>query len=1054
MAQSGPGRSGAFEFLRHVFPREYREVRARRAAVRAELECTMTAPLATEGEARVAQADALAGPHSLEQEDVGEVRPSTALDLVGLSISGGGIRSATINLGVVQALHSYGLLRHVDYLSTVSGGGYLGSCLSVMMRKPGDPFPFLTEQDCKVKLGPAAKRSPNPSGWSYPETEVVTYLRAHSNYLTPNGLTDQVLIGAVLLRGIFFNLLLVTPVVLSMIAFLSMIYGPWLRQLAARGGPGIDPLPFGQLFLVTPWVASLLALYFLISPLLTRKLERTIPKLREQQANGGLRLPGRLLQQVLDVADGRADERVSWVALRFLLERVLSFGLLAVLAVGAFELQPVFIHYFHEIGTAEFERDVYLFGLGGASALVAIFMGRLTSAGAGSATRVVLLGLIGMVFPVIAYLALAEALIYWPGFLQIAGHSGPAVVIGGSIALYLALYLLVDINEYAPHRSYRDAISRAYLVGIDLDNRLGPEDDLKLSQLSEPGSVVPYHLVNTALNLQGDRRMAHSGRLADVFVFSKHFIGSEMAGYCPTEVVEQVDSHINLGTAMAISAAAASPNMGSFTVGPLVQLLTLFNIRCGYWAPNPERVREYFNLDAEQWSRSRWRQRASTLGRVREAWDRSFWIAGPRYLAAEMTGALDLSRRMVNISDGGHIENLGAYELLKRRVKFLIVLDGEADGAMSFGAMATLARYARLDMGIEIDLNLDPLALHPDGLSRQHAAIGTIAYPARPALGLQAEQGVILYLKSSLTGDEDQILREYKLGSPDFPHESTADQFFDEKQFEAYRSLGYHMADQLLAKAFKDEYYACHGLRRDQVRHVFRRLRIQLESRPGAGGSSARLREQLGRVEALLADPSLAAYVAQIAHESLREAERAPGAAAKGPNYRQQVLLTANAQLRLMEDVFFELDLQERRNREHASHSGWMVLFQRWVSAPDFRWAYALSVSTYGKPFRLFCQYALGLKLRVVWREVGGEELIASGAASEAALLARGSAGARYLIGELWVRDQPCEPGVPVAWSWSWSLDEQAVALASGFEDAETLDLVQRDLREHLLGLG
>ena len=59
--------------------------------------------------------------------------PSTKLALVGLSLSGGGIRSATFSLGVIQALAKHGLLKTVDYLSTVSGGGFIGSCLSSLL---------------------------------------------------------------------------------------------------------------------------------------------------------------------------------------------------------------------------------------------------------------------------------------------------------------------------------------------------------------------------------------------------------------------------------------------------------------------------------------------------------------------------------------------------------------------------------------------------------------------------------------------------------------------------------------------------------------------------------------------------------------------------------------------------------------------------------------------------------------------------------------------------------------------------------------------------------
>jgi hypothetical protein len=158
-----------------------------------------------------------------------------------------------------------------------------------------------------------------------------------------------------------------------------------------------------------------------------------------------------------------------------------------------------------------------------------------------------------------------------------------------------------------------------------------------------------------------------------------------------------------------------------------------------------------------------------------------------------MFSFLDESRLYVNVSDGGHIENLGVYELLRRRCAVIVACDAEADPHMNFASMAALLRYASIDLGVRVKIDLDALRPGAQGFSRAHAAVGEIDYG-------NGERGTLVYIKSSLGEGHDEVVRGYKSGHPDYPHESTADQFFNEAQFEAYRSLGYQIA----GAAFKD----------------------------------------------------------------------------------------------------------------------------------------------------------------------------------------------------------------------------------------------------------
>jgi hypothetical protein len=203
--------------------------------------------------------------------------------------------------------------------------------------------------------------------------------------------------------------------------------------------------------------------------------------------------------------------------------------------------------------------------------------------------------------------------------------------------------------------------------------------------------------------------------------------------------------------------------MGGNTVRLLSPTLALLNIRLGYWLRNPRDL-----------------ARGGGFGG---------WLLGRFYLLLEMLNQLDEKSRYVYLSDGGHIENLGVYELLKRGCQTIVVIDAEADPTMSFGSLLKLERYARIDLGVRIDLPWAAIGRKPQPGSRDpappHCALGQIHYP-------DGKSGVLLYVKASVNGDENDYVTDYRRRYPDFPHEGTADQFFGEEQFEAYRALGFH----------------------------------------------------------------------------------------------------------------------------------------------------------------------------------------------------------------------------------------------------------------------
>jgi hypothetical protein len=229
---------------------------------------------------------------------------------------------------------------------------------------------------------------------------------------------------------------------------------------------------------------------------------------------------------------------------------------------------------------------------------------------------------------------------------------------------------------------------------------------------------------------------------------------------------------VSLGTVMTISGAAASPNMG-YNSSPLLTLvMTLFNARLGWWLGNPARPGNYWKYPGPKF--------------------------GVRPFVDEALGLTDDKNRWVNLSDGGHFDNLGLYEMVIRRCGLIVVCDGGADPAFSFEDLGNAVRKVRIDLGVSIEFDgvmPDVFSRGSTGAPRPHCAIGRIRYSTVDPDGLP--DGTLIYIKTSLTGDEPPDVVHYALQNPAFPHQETTDQFFDEAQFESYRRLGLHIIERI-----------------------------------------------------------------------------------------------------------------------------------------------------------------------------------------------------------------------------------------------------------------
>jgi hypothetical protein len=228
-----------------------------------------------------------------------------------------------------------------------------------------------------------------------------------------------------------------------------------------------------------------------------------------------------------------------------------------------------------------------------------------------------------------------------------------------------------------------------------------------------------------------------------------------------------------LGTAVAISGAAVAPNMGYHSSPAVTALLTIFNVRLGGWFGNPKR---------DKWKRS----------------DPS----GLRLLWRELTGDTRADRKYVYLSDGGHFDDLGVYELVRRHCRYIVACDGGADPEYGFGDLGGLIRKCRSDLGVPIEIDVQPIRPRLGrGHSKWHCAVGRIRYDC---IDPAAEPGLLLYIKTSLTGDEPCDVLNYAIEHGPFPHQSTLNQFFEESQFESYRALGQHVGLEVFGAAARD----------------------------------------------------------------------------------------------------------------------------------------------------------------------------------------------------------------------------------------------------------
>ena len=712
--------------------------------------------------------------------------PVDGTKLCGIAISGGGIRSASFSLGVVQKLAHEGIVREAHYLSTVSGGGYTGSSLTWYLSRGVDGRPcYTTERERFPFLGgqAAANRRRDRRRLDQPQQDrpppdgrtIIDFIRQRSSYLIPGRGLGLLSAFGIVLRSILT----------SLFAYFLLFTLLWLLLDAL----GVVNWKAGPAHLTT-W-SALVPLVLLVATTILYSIFAPSPWL--ERFSYRVR---RGYQEMIGV----------WLGWTLALA-LFGAWLLAVNALISAEPRAFGIDAPEAAGSAT---------LGGA--LLGLLRKKL-----GEAAPRFLSWLLPVLPPLALFLllaglgtlgALAADVLANGEKSQLSQNIPPLspIWLWGGVAFSLLYLLYANINLTGLHRFYRDRLMETFLPDLDdvhhdLPSTETSANSAELWKMFDPRSAGPYHLVNANMVMLDSGTARFRSRKSDSFVLAPHYCGSEATGWARTDqwladrgpnVIRPVGA-MTLATAMAISGAAVNPNTGVGGRGvtktaAVSALLTILNIRLGHWALSPSKLEE---------------------GRRRRpfAFPPNFVFPG---LVQGIFGWGRTDRSdWLELTDGGHFDNLGLYELVRRRVRTIYAIDGTEDQDTAFSSFANAAEKIYIDFNVRLsfrdergfiklmrgaDPEENPLN-KAFRLAERGFTVGTVEYPGlRDKDGHEIEKGfigTIYYIKSTLTKGLPEALYSYRAENPSFPSQSTADQFFDEQQFEAYRTLGFALAAQL-----------------------------------------------------------------------------------------------------------------------------------------------------------------------------------------------------------------------------------------------------------------
>lgn len=834
-------------------------------------------------------------------------RPAVTNDLYGIALSGGGMRSATFSLGVLQALSENGLLEPADYLSTVSGGGYVGVSFSGLcaeelpyvglnrLGSDADRFPFAVVRPAAAvaatDAGPAARIHGN-------ETPALWHVRKYANLIAGGfgllNLATWQLVGRYFVSTVALWLLFLVPLLgIAVVLIAGAWHWSWEalpEAVDAADREWLAPLLALSPLLVVLWVLLLRMLIALLPPAARSRAAFLAAAVLAATLGAAavLVVEAMFLRTAVDMArpEVGVDADSLWVrrllvtlapslvagafialgfstiawdrrpllgALAFLavpfvatlllylrggpIEWLwLSFGL-ALIAAGlvvatwarragaiwaprilnaiASGAGAVLIAMLVGAGAWFFDASRAIFGAEGeafrnvfrgwlaagsaiASLMVGVGMPRMASGNRKGRIARALFGFGG--YFILFSLAVFGAWVVWRTLDQ--NGSWMALPIAAAFAAILLFPLTLDLqrgvllNVLSLSGVYEDRLQQTWIIGarppraehapqtVPQWHRVWTRPDLTVTALATSAEpAAPYPLICATLNIPGSRGDKLPERKSDSFVIAPVYSGSALSRWSPTDSMDGIGD-MSLARAASISGAAVAPNMGEKTSGTLSILTTIFNVRIGRWVRNPRRPA------------------------ARGALSRAVHSIPAVLYLRELLGNANREDDFIYLSDGGHFENLGVYELFRRRCRYIVAVSSDIEsieGTDALGNLGTALRMARVDFGVEVNIpSLKPLLRNPEtGRVLSYFAVGKIRYGSVAGDGdVPPPEGTFVLIKTGLVEDSlTADLVQYLAGNPMFPYDSTLDQQFDQPQFESYRHLGYLAGQSVSRKA-------------------------------------------------------------------------------------------------------------------------------------------------------------------------------------------------------------------------------------------------------------
>jgi hypothetical protein len=713
---------------------------------------------------------------------------------LGICTSGGGIRSAAFALGALQVLQEQGVLKRADHLACVSGGGYMSIAHAVLLsetlgraRSRGNDEDVEGRSDIHaVEKQYFGRHAPWSAG--SPEEQ---HLRDRLKYLAP-GLVGWAWLIVNLTYGMLRHLLPFASAIYLAGFITGIAESGWLGESlrtppnARCDGPGCidssDLIPF-----ILASVACLIVAAGLLS-------FRTWGVKGRGDAFGDVTM--RRLQNLALGAVG------------------LGIGILLILVAMPQLMLSLHDGLLKSLGLPQAGGVV---GLATIAVSVASWIAKNRRTKWFQRLVSVLVWLSAPILVLVPYIGVT----YWNAQAGTEWGEDPIrwVLALAGVVVLVALWWFMDEVTSTAHLFYRERLATAFVGHRTLEPTSGGPSLLRYEQPPwkepinfsdiEKQARKPNLVVCTAVNLSGD---LPAGRLGASLTFEWDWAGGPTTGYVPTRWLEGKAGPgvMTLPALMAMSGAAVAPSMGKMTIPPLRFLMAMFNLRLGVWIPNPYRSPE---------KRTPWELResggrsvdkadgATDSARRSHARDRP----GALYVFREAFGANTLKRSYVYVTDGGHWENLGLVELLRRGCGTIIVIDGSGGDAKSFGTLSEAIALARADLEVEIPIDLSQMTADDDGNSRVGFAEGVIEYPDKT-------QGELLYVRAVRCPSAPEDVVGYAARDPKFPNHPTSDQFFDEERFEAYRALGRYLMSEGLSRLDLEKVGAVVDVRQEATR--------------------------------------------------------------------------------------------------------------------------------------------------------------------------------------------------------------------------------------------